>query len=117
MKKITLIFLALIVVLVGVGIFYHQSTRQPFSYAPDYSWIAGELYYSPLEGGFWGIRYGEKGEDKYDGHFVLGKTLRGDFKDGDLVLIKGQIAEEQMSIFMAGWIYKVEKIEKLDNSI
>lgn len=112
MKKI-LILLVLILVLVGVGILIRHQTRKPFSHAPDYSWVAGQLYYSHLEGGFWGIRYGEKEEDKYGGHFVLGKSLSGDFKDGDLVLIKGQIAEEQVSIFMAGWIYKIEEIQVL----
>lgn len=113
MKRI-LLLLALILILVGVGILISRPTYAPFSHAPDYSWIAGQLYYSNLEGGFWGIRYGEKEEDKYGAHFVLGKTLPGDFKDGDLVLVQGQIAEEQVSIFMAGWIYKVEEIELLE---
>jgi len=110
MKKI-LFFLAIILALVGTAIFL--SRPRAFSHAPDYSWVTGQLYYSNLEGGFWGIRYGGMGEDKYNGHFVLGAKLPGDFKDGDLVRVKGQIAEEQVSIFMAGWIYKVEEIELL----
>lgn len=110
MKKILIIFV-LLLALVGTAIYLNQP--RAFSHAPDYSWVAGQLYWSNLEGGFWGIRYGEVGSDKYNGHFVLGAELPSDFKDGDLVRVKGQIAEQQVSIFMAGWIYKVEEIKRL----
>ncbi|MBI2912077.1 MAG: hypothetical protein HYY05_08030 [Chloroflexi bacterium] len=88
-----------------------------FGHGPDYSWVAGELYYNELEGGFWGIRYiadpAAAAADPHGGRFVLGRDprLQG-FSAGDRVRLRGRISSGQASIFMAGTIYQFDEIRR-----
>lgn len=88
-----------------------------FGHGPGYSWVAGELYYNELEGGFWGIRYiadpAAAAADPHGGRFVLGKDPRlQSFRPGDRVRLEGRISSGQASIFMAGTIYQFDDIRR-----
>lgn len=90
-----------------------SSSKQAPAYAPDYSWVIGELEYNPIEGGFWQIRFGKQ-DDSYNGKFVLGNRPEfSRFRHGDLVKITGRIAQNQVSIYQAGTLYQIESIQKL----
>lgn len=115
-KKFSLIFLLVAVLFLAVMV--TVSTKLPvsqksFDFAPDFSWVKGKLEFNPIEGGFWQIRFGEE-TAPYGGKFVLGQDPKlNQFQEGDLVLIKGQIAKEQISIYMAGWLYEIEEAKLL----
>ncbi len=88
-----------------------------FGHGPGYSWVAGELYYNELEGGFWGIRYiadpAAAAADPHGGRFVLGRDSRlQGFNTGDRVWLQGRISSGQASIFMAGTIYHFDEIRR-----
>ena len=102
----------------GVGMNEGGSTADvAFGHGSGYSWVAGELYYNELEGGFWGIRYiadpAAAAADPHGGRFVLGRDprLRG-FNAGDRVRLQGRISSGQASIFMAGTIYQFDEIRR-----
>ncbi len=88
-----------------------------FGHGPNHAWVAGELYYNELEGGFWGIRYiadpAAAAADPHGGRLVLGKDprLQG-FNTGDRVRLQGRISSGQASIFMAGTIYQFDDIRR-----
>lgn len=92
---------------------------QPYSHGENYEWVAGALERSSLEGGFWVLTYQQANAtpDQYRGRFVLGTDSRLDgFSEGDLAVVWGRPAPEQVSIFMAGTIYEFDRIERLQGA-
>jgi len=92
--------------------------HSPYTHAPDYSWVAGRIERSELEGGFWTIRYQKPGEkaDAYGGHFVLHVTpAQGAALHAEaMVLVTGHVERNAVDIQMAGTAYRVRKIEPLN---
>ncbi len=93
--------------------------KAKFGFAKDYSWVIGELVHRNLEGGFWQIRFIPAGTpaakaNKHRGKFVLGNPaqLKG-YKTGDIVKITGGVSPNQMSIWMAGTIYKLKTVQRV----
>ncbi|MBM3462649.1 MAG: hypothetical protein FJX76_11160 [Armatimonadetes bacterium] len=93
----------------------------PYTYARDYSWVAGKLSYSDLEGGFWTVTYQKPGgkPDRYGGHFVLilpDGMNRSALKTNGMVVVYGAPSPDSIGIQMAGTHYKVSKIVGLKAS-
>jgi len=127
MNKLTwFIVLTIMVLFAGVLIYYGSfftktqklETSQKgnvgivnFSHNSDYTKITGKLVYKDIEGGYWDLVFADT-TDQFGGHFILGrdKKLEG-YKDGDIVRVAGEIAEDQMSIYIAGIIYSLKTIE------
>jgi hypothetical protein len=71
-------------------------TAKPgYAHAPDYSWIAGELQYIHAKN-VWRVRYASVDEeDRYGGGVTLLSTgPMTDYKDGQIVRVVGQVAQE-----------------------
>jgi hypothetical protein len=84
----------------------------------DYSWITGQLYH--LEGGsggLWVVRYATAEErDKHGGSVLLAPAIKmGNFRDGDLVSVKGQILNGgRHSEQVACPVYRAEDVNLLE---
>jgi hypothetical protein len=65
-----------------------------------------------LEGGFWQVVYRREGQppDSYGGKFVLVGPVPEGLRPGQMVLVRGRVAEEQVGISMAGPAYEVHSI-------
>lgn len=94
-----------------------EESVRPYSHARDWSWVAGKLVYSGLEGGFWELHFvppGEEPRDPYGGRFVLQGAPPEGLEDGALVVVRGGVSEEQVGIQMAGPFYRVDSLEPLE---
>ena len=79
-------------------------------HAEDYSWIAGELWYSPDDGG-WQVHYAGQKEDKYGGVLTLTAVgPRNKYKIGQAVYIEGHAIDGSSNVDRA--VYQVKKILK-----
>lgn len=86
---------------------------QPNEWAEDLSWVVGELRMEDLEGGFWTLHFGDQSAP-HGGVLVLGNPpeLQG-FEPGQRVRLEGEVSEDQFSIFMAGTMYRVDRVKSV----
>jgi hypothetical protein len=90
-----------------------------YGHAPDYTWVQGELIHRDLKAGLWQLRYIPEGQeaenDPHQGLCILANPpeLKG-FFSGQFVKITGQISEQQQSIQMAGAMYALKTVERLE---
>src|SRR5262249_51915403 len=85
-----------------------RETKPYLAHAPDYHFIAGELWYSPSQKA-WRVHYGSKREDAYGG--ILDLTGLGSMKDftiGQAVYAEGQLVSMDAQTGAAA--YRVTKI-------
>jgi hypothetical protein len=81
--------------------------------ADDASWVIGELQYVHTDGGTWVVRYAPLDrEDRYGGAIALAKGVdMRQFREGDLVFVKGSILDEGRSSRHVGApLYRVTSI-------
>jgi hypothetical protein len=73
--------------------------RDKVGHEKDYSWITGQLFHLPDDGGTWVLRYTTpETVDKYNGSVVLhGTTDMKGAQAGDLVSVRGQVASDGSS--------------------
>ncbi|MFA5508555.1 MAG: hypothetical protein WC314_17770 [Vulcanimicrobiota bacterium] len=93
-----------------------ETAPTAYSHATNFEWVAGRLEYSDLEGGTWTLHYAEQAsdDDPHGGKFVLQGSIPESLKAGDLVVARGQIAEQQMGIHMAGSYYEFSSLSLLE---
>lgn len=67
-------------------------TQQPqYGHAPDYTWVRGQLQFTQIQGNCIYIEYDPTGADQYGGKFSLAGDVPSGFKNGEFVLLRGQI--------------------------
>lgn len=67
-------------------------TQEPqYGHAPDYSWVRGQLQFTQIQGNCIYIEYDPTGADQYGGRFNLAGDIPSGFKNGEFVLLRGQI--------------------------
>jgi hypothetical protein len=89
---------------------------EPYTHGEHFEWVTGELKYLGVEGPTWDIIYNKEHNKKFlllTGKEYVFQPPEG-FKDGDIVVLTGQVGHLEMSSFMTGDYYSVEKIELLD---
>lgn len=86
-------------------------TRE-LDHAADYSWVQGTLTFVHVNGGAWIVRYAGLDEtDPHGGSVVLARDRRlNDFKEGDVVRVRGEILNPRSSKFLGGPLYRVHSI-------
>jgi hypothetical protein len=86
------------------------------SYAPDFSWLTGQLSYVHADGGLWLLRYAPLSqEDPNGGSVVLARDLSmARFREGDLVTVHGQVISEHSSKFLGAPLYRVNSIQLVE---
>ena len=82
-------------------------------FAPDLSWIEGDLVHEEFEGGFWALDFGS-GDAPLGGRVVLGNPpeLAG-FDGGERVRVEGAPSTNEFSTFMAGPLYDLRTVERV----
>ncbi|HEV3238252.1 MAG TPA: hypothetical protein VGZ25_14775 [Gemmataceae bacterium] len=103
-----------------------KETKSPFEisrryesrvgFAPDYSWLTGQLFYVHADGGLWVLRYAPLStEDANGGGVVIARDLPMDsYRDGDLVTVHGALLGQKSSIFLGGPLYRGKTIELVE---
>jgi hypothetical protein len=103
-----------------------KETKSPFEisrryesrvgFAPDYSWLTGQLFYVHADGGLWVLRYAPLStEDANGGGVVIARDLPMDsYRDGDLVTVRGALLGQKSSIFLGGPLYRGKTIELVE---
>jgi len=94
----------------------HRRHESRVAHAPDYSWLTGQLFYVHADGGLWILRYAPLWqEDQNGGSIVLARDLRmGNYHEGDLVTVHGEILSKKGSVFLGGPLYRAQSIELVD---
>jgi hypothetical protein len=71
------------------------TARPEFAHAPDYSWLIGELHFSPQKQQ-WRLRYASiDNEDRYGGSVTLDAAhVMSGFQDGQLVRVEGKLLDQ-----------------------
>ncbi len=93
-----------------------KSRSDMYGHAEDYSWLKGRLQKVHVPGVEWKIRYSPIDEvDQFGGSMVLAPDIRmEDFKNLELVYIKGRQLSGRPSLYVTGPLYRVESIHRLD---
>ena len=86
-----------------------------FSHASDYEWVSGELFNVKQGKGYWGIVFNKSlPENDYNGRFLLLDFIPSeDFKQGDIVLARGNILGDDNQHKVNITSYGVKTIERL----
>ncbi len=94
----------------------HRRYESRVAHAPDYSCVTGQLFYVHADGGLWILRYAPLWqEDTNGGSIVLARDLRMDnYREGDLVTVRGQILSKKSSVFLGGPLYRASSIQLVD---
>jgi hypothetical protein len=84
--------------------------------AADYGWVTGQLCYVHADGGYWVLRYAPIGEEEANGgSVVLSRDVPMDsYREGDLVLVRGEILQPKASPSLGGPLYRVQSIHLQD---
>lgn len=84
--------------------------------AADFSSITGQLFYVHADGGLWVLRYAPVGkEDPNGGGVLLARDHdMNNYREGDLVTVKGEILNEQRSLYLGAPLYRAKTIQLLD---
>lgn len=95
---------------------YHHRQQAPATGAADYSSMTGKLRYVHVDGGLWVLRYAPL--DKVDangGSVVLGGDQRlANYREGDIVTVKGAIIADRASTRLGGPLYRVDAIQLVE---
>jgi hypothetical protein len=82
------------------------------NHADDYSWVKGKLLRGLSRGGYVQVRYADHSqEDRHGGAVMLVGTVSDQYKDGDVVLVRGRI--EGYDNRLRGTAYRIQSIEKV----
>lgn len=83
-------------------------------WSDDFSQIEGTLEFVELEGGYYELVFGAE-DAPFGGRLVLGRPAQlVGIPTGARVTVTGHVDEMAMSIFMAGPMYVVASVQRLD---
>jgi hypothetical protein len=84
--------------------------------AADYSWLTGQLFYVHADGGLWVLRYAPLStDDPKGGGVVLARDLPMDnYREGDLVKVRGEILSEKGSSKLGAPLYRAHTIDLVE---
>ncbi len=83
-----------------------------YGHAEDFSWVAGELKYQPLEGGCWTLVFSQNQEtDIYNGVLALENVESHKLEDGEFVVVEGKVVGNEFSMACPPNIYWVTNID------
>jgi len=87
-------------------------TGTVYGHDENYTWLVGKLRRVHVPGGEWKLRFLELDQvDQWGGSMVLAPDIRlEDFSDGDFICIEGEILVKRPSLYLAGPLYRINKI-------
>ncbi|HEV3143696.1 MAG TPA: hypothetical protein VGZ47_07430 [Gemmataceae bacterium] len=84
--------------------------------SPDYSKLAGQLFFVHTDGGVWVVRYAPiSQEDRYGGSVVLARDIdMSKYEDGDLVSVQGEILANKVNLPLGGALYRAATVSLVE---
>lgn len=117
---IMLLILSVSIAVSVIGISFTQNvyaaTFPRYGHAPDHSWVSGKLTFNPLEGGCWSLKFSENKDDDIFALNFDNQQQISQFKDGDLVVVKGKQEGKKFSMACPPSVYKASDITSNDPS-